>query len=198
MGIDPITHKSKTGANTNVSHMTQWENVRLEAEARSARGCRVVSDCYNQRIQSTNIINKSSMSSILVPQPLCFDVLKGWQGINSCKLSSGLPTLDDQTMPIVNVVESVEPQALEGMTTEYHMNDWKTSTEFFNTIENPKNTLEVSDMIFKDNYLAEASINHLVNGASNGNCHGDFEGDSSYWRKILENLGHGSSCSSFF
>ncbi|CAI8587958.1 unnamed protein product [Vicia faba] len=40
MGIDPITHKpisnNKDKDNIAIKHMTQWENVRLEAEARSS------------------------------------------------------------------------------------------------------------------------------------------------------------------
>ncbi|XP_058775375.1 transcription factor MYB106-like [Vicia villosa] len=42
MGIDPVTHKPKSNNNKNnndsiaIKHMTQWESVRLEAEARSS------------------------------------------------------------------------------------------------------------------------------------------------------------------
>ncbi|KAL2331581.1 hypothetical protein Fmac_019162 [Flemingia macrophylla] len=44
MGLDPITHKPKPEAydvhqtknNTNMNHMAQWENARLEAEARES------------------------------------------------------------------------------------------------------------------------------------------------------------------
>ena len=45
MGIDPMTHKPKSHAlgpsqlkdAANLSHMAQWENARLEAEARLVR-----------------------------------------------------------------------------------------------------------------------------------------------------------------
>ncbi|PWA80451.1 homeodomain-like protein [Artemisia annua] len=195
MGIDPITHKSKTAVNANVSHMTQWENARLEAEDRLVRGSRVVSNFY-QRIHNgsaPDYINKSSMSSLSVPQPLCFDVLKAWQGLRLSKFSSlnGLETLNDQTMPIMNVC--VKPQTLKDMSTEYHMNEH--SKDSFNTFDNPKeeatqHTLEVSDMIYQNNYLGEAFTNHLVNDA---NCHGHFEDDSNYWSNILDKLGNSSS-----
>nr|GEU76530.1 homeodomain-like protein [Tanacetum cinerariifolium] len=145
MGIDPITHKPKIAVNTNVSHMTQWENARLEAEARLVRGSsRVVSNFYQR------------------------------------------------TMPNMNVLESVEPQTLNDMFTEYHMSS-------FNTFNNPKeeaaqHTLEVSDMIYlQDNYfLGEAFTNDLVNDADY--CHGHF-GDncSNYWSNILDKLGSSSS-----
>ncbi|GKD09276.1 homeodomain-like protein [Tanacetum coccineum] len=195
MGIDPITHKPKIAVNTNVSHMTQWENARLEAEARLVRGSRVVSNFY-QRMHSGSapyFINKLPMSLLSVPQQLCFDVLKGQQGVTLSKLSnlSGLETLDDQTMPNMNVLESVEPQTLNDMPTEYHMNS-------FNTFNNPKedatqHTLEVSDMIYQDNYyLGEAFTNHLVNDANY--CHGHSGDDSSnYWSNILDRLGNSSS-----
>ncbi|GKC80784.1 homeodomain-like protein [Tanacetum coccineum] len=200
MGIDPITHKSKTAVNTNVSHMTQWEKARLEAEARLVRGSsRVVSNFY-QRMHSGSapyFINKLPMSLLSVPQQLCFDVLKGQQGVTLSKLSnlSELETLDGQTMLNMNVLESVEPQTLNDMFTEYHMNS-------FNTFNNPKeeatqHTLEVSDMIYlQDNYfLGEAFTNHLVNDANY--CHGHFGDDSSnYWSNILDKLGNSSSLSS--
>ncbi|GJS91815.1 homeodomain-like protein [Tanacetum coccineum] len=204
MGIDPITHKSKTAVNTNVSHMTQWENARLEAEARLVRGSRVVSNFY-QRMHSGSApyhIYKPSMSLLSVPQPLCFDVLKGRRaGLTLSKISnlSGLETLDGQTMPNMNVLESVEPQTLKDMySTEYHMNDpSKYSFTTFNN--NPKEeatqqTLEVSDMIYlQENYLGEAFTNHLVNNDANY-CHGHFGDDSSnHWSNILDRLGNSSS-----
>ncbi|PWA86815.1 homeodomain-like protein [Artemisia annua] len=183
MGIDPITHKSKTAIDINVSHMTQWENVRLEAEARFVHRSRVVSNFY-QRIHSAPV------TSSLVPQPLSFDVLKAWKGNTLCK-PSNLSDLafKGQTMPIMNAVECVEPQALKGMTTEYHMNNWKTSQKVGNTLENPKNegvqnTLDVSDMV--------------LYGASNRNGHGVFEDDVNYWSNILEKLGNSSSFSPVF
>nr|GEU76531.1 transcription factor MYB106-like [Tanacetum cinerariifolium] len=97
-----------------------------------------------------------------------------------------------RTMPNMNVLESVEPQTLDDMFTEYHMSS-------FNTFNNPEeeatqHTLEVSDMIYlQDNYfLGEAFTNDLVNDANY--CHGHF-GDncSNYWSNILDKLGNSSS-----
>nr|GFB83187.1 homeodomain-like protein [Tanacetum cinerariifolium] len=181
----------KTAVNTNVSHMTQWENARLEAEARLVRGSsRIVSNFYQRTMHS----GSAPMSLLSVPQPLCFDVLKGRQGITLPRLSnlSWLETLDGQTMPNMNVLESIEPQTLNDMSTEYHMNT-------FNTFNNPEeeatqHTLEVSDMIYlQDNYfLGEAFTNHLVNDANY--CHGHFGEDSiNYWSNILDKLGNSSS-----
>ncbi|XP_023732574.1 transcription factor MYB106 [Lactuca sativa] len=206
MGIDPITHKSRTATDTNLSHMTQWENARLEAEARFVRGSTNVVSHFYQQIHCTSppfmTNNKLAMSSLSLP---CLDVLKAWQGINitSCKLSdlSGLQTPKDQTMPpMVNLIENVEPSSLykDMITTEDHgMNSWEISkTSLFNTLECPQdkgtddqNLFEVNDMIYQDDYLTEALTNHLVK---------DFEDDKSYWSNILDKVGNNSSFSTVF
>ncbi|GKA62914.1 homeodomain-like protein, partial [Tanacetum coccineum] len=180
MGIDPITHKPKIAVNTNVTHMTQWENARLEAEARLVHRSRVVSNFY-QRMHS----GSAPYQSMSFPQPLCFDVLKERQGLTLSKLSnlSWLETLDGQTMPNMNVLDQVEPQTLKDMySTEYHMND--PSKDVFNTFDNPKEeaTQHTLDMIYlQDDYL--------VNDANY--CHGHFGDDSSnYWSNILDKLGN--------
>nr|GEV57104.1 homeodomain-like protein [Tanacetum cinerariifolium] len=145
------------------------DSLMLYMEARFLRRSRVVSNFYQRSI------HLAPVTSSLVPQPLCFDVVKAWQGNTLCKLPNlnGL-AFKDQTMPIINVVE---PQAHRGMTKEYHMNNWKSSPEFGNTLENPKsqgiqNTLDASDKIY---------------GAINGNGHGVFEDNINYWSNILEN-----------
>nr|XP_043624526.1 transcription factor MYB106-like [Erigeron canadensis] len=178
MGIDPMTHKSRTATNTNLSHMTQWENARLEAEARLVRGSRVV--------------NKS-----LVPQPLSIDVLKPWQGgITSSKLSnlSGIELPKNQ-----NLVENVEPPSSI-------LKDMSVEDRLINTLEFPKveegtqNILEVSNMMtYQDNYLMETFTNHLVSDANNNqNCLDAFEEDNNYWSNILDKLGNNTSFSSIF
>ncbi|KAL9994897.1 putative transcription factor MYB-HB-like family [Helianthus debilis subsp. tardiflorus] len=196
MGIDPITHKSRTAVNTNLSHMTQWENARLEAEARLVRGPRVASNFYQRfHYGSTPFINKSSRS---VAQPLCLDVLKAWQGITLSKLSdlTRLETFNNQTL-------AVEPS---DMKTENPENNLKISNGSVNTVlESPKdegvqNTLGVAgDMIYQDDYLMEAFTNHLVNDVSNRSFDGGFEDvDNNYWSNILDKLGNSSPFSSIF
>ncbi|MBA0861789.1 hypothetical protein Goshw_000810 [Gossypium schwendimanii] len=77
MGIDPMTHKPSTSPSpkngSNLSHMTQWESARLQAEARLVRESKQVvpnlTTCPTRRSQLT----RSS--------PRCLDVLKAWQGI---------------------------------------------------------------------------------------------------------------------
>ncbi|KAD4983141.1 hypothetical protein R6Q59_002813 [Mikania micrantha] len=195
MGIDPITHKSRTAVNANLSHMTQWENARLEAEARLVRGPRVGTNFY-QRFHYS-----STKSLVTMPQPLCLDVLKAWQGITLSKLTdlSRLESFKNQT----NM--QVEPLALNDMTpTNHNTNNLKiTNGSLVNTFESPndegiQNTLEASDMIYQDNYLMEAFTNHFVNDANNRSFDGDFEDDNNYWSNILDKLGNNSSFSSIF
>ncbi|KAF5779557.1 putative transcription factor MYB-HB-like family [Helianthus annuus] len=190
MGIDPITHKSRTAVNTNLSHMTQWENARLEAEARLVRGPRVASNFYQRfHYGSAPFINKS------LPQPLCLDVLKAWQGITLSKLSdlTRLETFNNQTL-------AVEPS---DMKTENPKNNLEISNGSVNTAledEGVQNTLGVAgDMIYQDDYLMEAFTNHLVNDVSNRSFDGGFEDvDNNYWSNILDKLGNSSSFSSIF
>ncbi|KAK1425773.1 hypothetical protein QVD17_21131 [Tagetes erecta] len=192
MGIDPITHKSKTAANTNLSHMTQWENARLEAEARLVRGPPRVASHFYQRFHyaSAPFTNKSLMS-----QPLCLDVLKAWQGITLSKLTdlNRLETFNNQTI-------SVETSTLNNTKSEKRTSELKISEGSSEDtlgcakdggVQTPH---EVSDMIHQDDYLIEAFTNHLVNDVMGG----DYEDDNNYWSNILGNLGSNSSISSIF
>ncbi|KAG6712987.1 hypothetical protein I3842_05G128100 [Carya illinoinensis] len=91
MGIDPMTHKPKTDAlgsgsgdskdAANLSHMAQWENARLEAEARLVRESKLlVSNPIQQQVMISSApgqnINKTLTQLALPP---CLDVLKAWQ-----------------------------------------------------------------------------------------------------------------------
>ncbi|KAI3720218.1 hypothetical protein L6452_21131 [Arctium lappa] len=206
MGIDPITHKSRTAGNTNLSHMTQWETARLEAEARLVHGPRRVSNFY-QRIHHgvAPVSNKSLVSSLSPPQPPYLDMLKAWQGISLYKLSN--VTELAQCMPIVNPVENVEPLSLNEITTEDPTSNWKNSKVLFNAPETLKdegnqNMVEMSNTIYEDGYLTDALTltNCLRNdgggGGENRDC--DFEEETSYWSNILDKLGNNSSFSSVF
>ncbi|KAL4574251.1 hypothetical protein LXL04_021079 [Taraxacum kok-saghyz] len=86
MGIDPMTHKPKSGTQllgSNVNHMAQWEAARLEAEARLVQKPR--NNYSNQ--QPYNLLSPSSIHEVhktptTLPPPYlpCLDVLKVWQG----------------------------------------------------------------------------------------------------------------------
>ncbi|CAK9140054.1 unnamed protein product [Ilex paraguariensis] len=93
MGIDPVTHKPKTTAlgssqakdAANLSHMTQWESARLEAEARLGRNSKLVYNPDNPHLRlsaSAQLLNKALVPPppsrrLAVPPPL--NVLKTWQ-----------------------------------------------------------------------------------------------------------------------
>ncbi|KAJ9563844.1 hypothetical protein OSB04_009004 [Centaurea solstitialis] len=203
MGIDPVTHRSRTAGNPNLSHMTQWETARLEAEARLVHEPRRVSNFY-QRIHhgSLPISNKPLLvSSLSLPQPLHFDVLKACQGISSYRLSD-LPELA-QFVPIVNPVENVEPLSFHDMTMEDLTSNVKISEVLFNGLESVKdegnqNMLQVTNMVYEDGYMTDALTNCLGNDAVGENHNGGFEEETNYWSNILNKLGNNSSFSSVF
>jgi myb proto-oncogene protein len=111
MGIDPMTHKPKSDAQSsgsdhskgiaNLSHMAQWESARLEAEARLVRESKLVSNPIQQQLDISTpapaqlIINKPAL-------PPCLDVLKAWQGAWSKSTRSSMFQFpgDDLESPI--------------------------------------------------------------------------------------------------
>ncbi|PIA62805.1 hypothetical protein AQUCO_00200671v1 [Aquilegia coerulea] len=143
LGIDPVTHKPKsdalssvdgqTKADSNLSHMAQWESARLEAEARLVRESKLRSTSMNNQLALSGSgvdlgqqLNKATSTST---QPHCLEVMKAWQGVWSkptkCGLiageggSSGLdlesPTstlcFSDNSMPVSTVGFSDNPMS---------------------------------------------------------------------------------------
>ncbi|KAL8249869.1 hypothetical protein R6Q59_006737 [Mikania micrantha] len=92
MGIDPVTHKLRIASATNLSHITQWENARLEAEARFCRNSPLILEPYKQH-GSTTRVNESLDQCFLQPKPQCLDVLQAWENITLSKQSSYLKGL---------------------------------------------------------------------------------------------------------
>ncbi|CAI9775224.1 unnamed protein product [Fraxinus pennsylvanica] len=77
MGIDPITHKPKNHTlGSCLSHMAQWENARLEAEARLR--CR--SSPYHSQLLYTTSPLPLAAPPQHAPRPPYLDILKVWQG----------------------------------------------------------------------------------------------------------------------
>ncbi|KAE8707350.1 Transcription factor MYB51 [Hibiscus syriacus] len=80
MGIDPMTHRTRTDAGrdkdgSNLSHMAQWESARLEAEARLVReSCSKRHPITQHTRSSWNRLTGSTRHR-------CPDVLKAWQGL---------------------------------------------------------------------------------------------------------------------
>ncbi|XP_015580863.2 transcription factor MYB106 [Ricinus communis] len=117
MGIDPVTHKPKVDAFgsgsvhakdiANLSHMAQWENARLEAEARLVRESKLASKpAQDQFGFSTIVLPQFSAATTTTtkaiggaPQarPKCLDVLKAWQGMVSNMFFPPSDTLESPT-----------------------------------------------------------------------------------------------------
>ncbi|KAK8486382.1 hypothetical protein V6N13_005193 [Hibiscus sabdariffa] len=88
MGIDPVTHKPKTDAlAANLSHMAQWENARLEAEARLVRDSKLI------------LPNAPPAQNHLAPttRPQCVVVLKAWQGVVSGLFNFNVDSMQSPT-----------------------------------------------------------------------------------------------------
>ncbi|KAF5459708.1 hypothetical protein F2P56_019630 [Juglans regia] len=99
MGIDPVTHKPKRtvleSANgdpksaSNLSHMAQWENTRLEAEERLVRESQLCYQLYDPPpgfssgrssvAASGMLLNETTTSKLA--RPRCLDVLKVWENV---------------------------------------------------------------------------------------------------------------------
>ncbi|GJU57575.1 homeodomain-like protein [Tanacetum coccineum] len=193
MGIDPVTHKSSIRVATNLSHMTQWENARLEAEARLVRKSR--QDSFSP------LTNESLVQHVSQPQPLCLDVLKTWQDIDLSKQSdlkgqqTPLSTLNfiekalsshsnikNGSMPIFSPTKNIEPSSNMNMTTK----DCEISKEPSN--ENVVDMLEVNDVLYQDLCMMEALTRPIVGNIDN-ESHGDtFTDKNDYWRQIIEEL----------
>lgn len=186
MGIDPVTHKSRIALATNLSHMTQWEKARLEAEARLVRESRLISESYKQTHNGSSF----SITEPLV-QPItqthCFTL----NSLEKTLLSHS--NMQNQSMRITNSFDNTNPLSSINLTTKDCMNYWEILKEPFNISkeENRLNMLEVNhDILYQDNFIMEALTNPLVGNAYNGN-HGDgFEDDNNYWSQILDKTGN--------
>ncbi|WOH09680.1 hypothetical protein DCAR_0729138 [Daucus carota subsp. sativus] len=101
MGIDPVTHKpindsilssnKGTSKNTaNLSHITQWESARLEAEARLVRQSRLrsSSELKSQEFPLSPLIPVSKLAMPPMPSLPTLDKLKTLNGIWSKPVSA--------------------------------------------------------------------------------------------------------------
>ncbi|MED6210220.1 hypothetical protein PIB30_062161, partial [Stylosanthes scabra] len=120
MGIDPTTHKPKTDAMAggsgaastsqskdvaNLSHMAQWENARLEAEARLVRESKLLLQAHQAQQTNTTqaqparlVLNKITAAHQQPMLPPCLDVLKAWQNSWSSKPQLSVPAKENFKM----------------------------------------------------------------------------------------------------
>ncbi|KAJ4973560.1 hypothetical protein NE237_006734 [Protea cynaroides] len=210
MGIDPVTHKSKTDAFSftdgqsktaaNLSHMAQWETARLEAEARLVRESKLKSISFGS-------------SSAIPPAapPLCLDVLKAWQGGLSKSTKGGFnPDLEF----VDNPTSAVECEG--GMVKEEGEEEWKVTNgiqDVIFTIESSwpldsgkveTGQVEVSNFMdgFSDQLLSNADHqNESDKGGDSDNGREEVfsnEKNESYWNNILNLVKSSSSDSPVF
>ncbi|KAL2519362.1 myb domain protein [Abeliophyllum distichum] len=209
MGIDPVTHKPKNFSGgqskdaAKLSHMTQWESARLEAEARLVR-------------QSNLQLHRNVSIPPPVPPPLqppCLDVLKVWEGrtINSTLFTSAAGSLESPTSTLNfsrNFFSNPTTGFINGNSSVTNMISIQESGAV--GIGTPNNYLdqvmENSMRLHDDNISYPMDPNHIAgsindllpisDGYNMTSSYGDFEENKDYWNDIL-NLVNSSKNLSF-
>ncbi|KAI3733664.1 hypothetical protein L6452_13114 [Arctium lappa] len=143
MGIDPMTHKPKSGTQllgSNLNHMAQWEAARLEAEARLVQKPKYYPNPPPYLVSHSTTTQEVHKTPAMVPPPYlpCLDVLKVWQGtlwsnysinneslqslISTSNVSENISLTTPTTMPELNHVES-KSSCDQGVTTKQNDED---------------------------------------------------------------------------
>ncbi|KAL9433550.1 hypothetical protein AB3S75_028395 [Citrus x aurantiifolia] len=108
MGIDPMTHRPKIPSlasadgdpkkASNLSHMAQWENARLEAEARLVRESKPK---QNDQQKSEGPVSTSANKQLnrmattyTSTRPRCLDILKAWES-TICNINGSIISFGD-------------------------------------------------------------------------------------------------------
>ncbi|XP_057485754.1 transcription factor MYB16-like [Actinidia eriantha] len=206
MGIDPMTHKPKSHAlgpsqlkdAANLSHMAQWENARLEAEARLVRESKLhVSTPFQTQLgsfsASSQLVNKCLAPPPPLPPPppppLCLDVLTAWQG--SFAKSTSMPTLQynnggacEETMGIRledhGFGKSNKFSELKEIIDAYNIGE-ALKAENANVLL-PNFVEDLSDLLFENSNELYGNSNNVV-----GSCYGDFEENkiNNHWNNMV-------------
>ncbi|KAE8657422.1 Transcription factor MYB51 [Hibiscus syriacus] len=209
MGIDPSTHKPKTDASStsnpkdtsNLTHMTQWERTRLEAEARLVRESR-------QRLASTSsappppLMNNKNVGVALahVTKPPCLDVLRAWQ-----RVASGLftfNTIDNNNnlqspTSTLNIVENTLPVSYFGFKNDGFVGNSNDGTCVYSTMDlnevlgcSPENALWAENAMEFEGYSADTlmacnAVDHNQQSFDVGTIYAaGFEENKNYWNTI--------------
>ncbi|CAA2933649.1 transcription factor MYB106-like [Olea europaea subsp. europaea] len=201
MGIDPVTHKKKTLCTNqskdtaNLDHIAQWENARLQAEARFIRESKLVSNCYRSQLQLLQkAIVPPPQALPSPPRPPCLDVLKVWQG------EWTKPTKDTTTISTLNFSSQNKFNAIP---TTYGFND-NSSTMPINYVENSVHMINgriinpiddstsITDSLSVPSFL-ESFTDLLPNmdGLTDdvvGSYDGTFKENKNYWNNELNSM----------
>ncbi|CAI9756192.1 unnamed protein product [Fraxinus pennsylvanica] len=210
MGIDPVTHKPKNFAGgqskdaANLSHMTQWESARLEAEARLVRQSNV-----------RHHHNSAFPPPVAMPAPRplspCLDVLKVWEGtVNSFLFTSAAGSLVSPTSTLNfsrNFFSNPTTGFINGNSSVTNMNSiWKSGAGGVGTPNNYLDQVMENSTRLHDENIAYPMDSKYIAGSMDGllpisygynmtSSFGDFEENKDYLNDLLNlvNLSTGST-----
>ncbi|XP_071709431.1 transcription factor MYB106-like [Rutidosis leptorrhynchoides] len=202
MGIDPNTHRSsRIAATSNLSHMTQWESARLEAEARLVRSNSklIISKSSNQQMHNKH--DQPFSQPQPQPQPLCFDHvlqlcqnitqqsshLKSWSQTPFCTLNyfeKALSSLTNIQNPSTQTKNNVKPPSTIDCLNDHACKVLKEPLHNINIDDISKkldqNKFQVNDDIFyQDNDTMEALTHSLF---------GDLDDNNDCWSGVLDHI----------
>ncbi|KAF5939113.1 hypothetical protein HYC85_023372 [Camellia sinensis] len=182
MGIDPVTHKPKSDSlnpgqvkvAATLSHIAQWESVRLEAEARESTLLRSFSSSSAQLILNKANALPPLPSPPLPLQPLCLDVL------TACKGAWLTTLLKENGSTITGTLEA--PTSTLNFSDKKLLipNLGKSNNNIGEVKESMDNTVLVPNFMegLTDLFI-ENSHDHLDHDLN------DFEENNNYWNNIL-------------
>ncbi|PWA48003.1 homeodomain-like protein [Artemisia annua] len=179
MGIDPITHKPKNQTElhgSNLSHMTQWEAARLEAEARLAQQPK------HYPYQQHNLISPSSTPSYQEYHLRSKNLFNGgFQTVNSAYgLLKDVPQILPST-PVTNYVESKNNLFNQGVIIKP---DDKSETliELFEEFVYPNYANFITNnFLIRPPGFMEGYVDHPIGGAENNEV-------NDAWSSLANNL----------
>ncbi|KAL3840564.1 hypothetical protein ACJIZ3_025155 [Penstemon smallii] len=170
MGIDPVTHRPKSHDVldssqpkdvANLSHIAQWESIRVEAESRlHVLGSNTSSNNYHFRATAPPLLALPPRP----PPPYCLDILKVWQG-SLAESPNSIFNFSDNMIINVNVPVPVPvPVPSFGLVHE---------NSFVTNINSVKGTLDNSVEVFNNTTI---STNYATYHDSISNYPGFMEG----------------------
>ncbi|XVF54336.1 hypothetical protein PTKIN_Ptkin05aG0173200 [Pterospermum kingtungense] len=219
IGVDPATHKpvavvaalaSPNGADlkkvTNLIHTAQWENARLEAEARLVReSSKLRQNDHQPGLPAGPLptLRLNKIVSRLSTRPRCLDILKAWQRVQfkSIVIDNNING-EDHGSNNLNFLQN--PRASSTNTASFESNEGLFTTCQDMEFEGMEawnlgncNMGDDEDMIKGFSNLLDCESDHLVpanidiDGNNGSNDVGELSEDDenkNYWDDILNNL----------
>ncbi|KAK4481587.1 hypothetical protein RD792_012489 [Penstemon davidsonii] len=197
MGIDPVTHRPKSHDVldssqpkdvANLSHIAQWESVRVEAESRlQVLGSR--SSFVSSNTTNTNYYFRPPPVLALPPRPPCLDILKVWRGslespnsiFNFSDNMINVPTFglvhQNSFVPNINSVEGILDNSVEVFN--------NTITEVPPADSTNYDSININYPGFMEGFVVNSDHQNLVGG-----CGGVLEDNKTnyYWNNVSTNF----------